>query len=84
MTMTCEQVQKALHRVENLIAGFEKISVSQEDEEHLGTLRSLRHHRAWLRGLLAVRRIEKSNKVVSLDLWRSGFDMRSECDRRAG
>lgn len=83
MTMTSEQVQKTLHRVENLIAGLEKISMPHDDE-HLGALQSLRHHRAWLRGLLAARRIEKSNKVVSLDLWRSGFDMRPERDRRAG
>jgi hypothetical protein len=72
MAMTSPEARKTLSTLETLIAGLEQQSGAL-DRDGLLELRSLRHRRSSLRGLLAVREIERAKKVVHLELWRDGY-----------
>jgi hypothetical protein len=70
--MTSLEARKTLSTLETLIAALEQRSGAL-DRDDLLALRSLRHRRSLLRGLLAVREIERSKKIVHLELWRDGY-----------
>lgn len=72
MTMTTLEARKTLANLETLIAALEQKS-GVLDRDDLVALRSLRHRRSSLRGLLAVREIERPKKIVQLELWRDGY-----------
>ena len=72
MTMTTLEARKTLANLETLIAALEQKS-GVLDRDDLVALRSLRHRRSSLRGLLAVREIERPKKIVHLELWRDGY-----------
>ena len=72
MTMTTLEARKTLANLETLIAALEQKS-GVLDRDDLVALRSLRHRRSSLRGLLAVRDIERPKKIVQLELWRDGY-----------
>ena len=72
MAMTSLEARKTLANLETLIAAFEQKSGTL-DRDDLLALRSLRHRRSSLRGLLAVREIECAKKIVHLELWRDGY-----------
>jgi hypothetical protein len=71
MAMTSLEARKILANLETLIAVIEERSGAL-DRDDLLALRSLRHRRSSLRGLLAVREIERAKKIVHLELWRDG------------
>ncbi len=70
--MTTLEARKTLANLETLIAALEQKS-GVLDRDDLVALRSLRHRRSLLRGLLAVREIERPKKIVHLELWRDGY-----------
>ncbi len=70
--MTTLEARKTLANLETLIAALEQKS-GVLDRDDLVALRSLRHRRSSLRGLLAVRDIERPKKIVQLELWRDGY-----------
>jgi hypothetical protein len=72
MAMTSPEARKALSALDTLIAALEQKS-GMLDRDNLLALRSLRHRRSALRGLLAVREIERAKKIVHLELWRDGY-----------
>ncbi len=72
MAMTSLEARKTLANPETLIAALEQKS-GPLDRDDLLALRSLRHRRSSLRGLLAVREIECAKKIVHLELWRDGY-----------
>ena len=72
MAMTSLEARKTLSNLETLIAALERKSGAL-DRDDLVALRSLRHRRSSLRGLLAVRDIERAKKIVHLELWRDGY-----------
>ena len=72
MVMTSPEARKTLSEIETLIAALEQKSGAL-DRDNLLALRSLRHRRSSLRGLLAVREIECAKKIVHLELWRDGY-----------
>lgn len=68
--MTSETLLRDLATVERLIAALDRRY--DLDESGLRDLCWLRARRRFLAGLLRVRRAQRGNKVVSLELWRSG------------
>jgi hypothetical protein len=72
MVMTTLEARKTLSTLETLIAVLEQRSGAL-DRDDLLALRSLRHRRSSLLGLLAVRDIERPKKIVYLELWRDGY-----------
>lgn len=72
MAMTSLEARRTLANLETLIAALEQKSGAL-DRDDLLALRSLRHRRSSLRGLLAVREIECAKKIVHLELWRDGY-----------
>jgi hypothetical protein len=70
--MTSLDARKTLANLEALIATLEQ-KHGALDRDDLLALRSARHHRNTLRGLLAVREIESHKKIVHLELWRDGY-----------
>ena len=72
MAMTSPEARKTLSSLETLIAALEQKSGAL-DRDKLLALRSLRHRRSALLGLLAVREIERAKKIVHLELWRDGY-----------
>jgi hypothetical protein len=72
MAMTTLDARKALTNLEALIATLEQRN-GVLDRDDLLALRSARHRRNTLRGLLAVREIEGHKKIVHLELWRDGY-----------
>jgi hypothetical protein len=72
MAMTSLEARNTLSNLEALIAALEQKSGALGRDDLLA-LRSLRHRRSSLRGLLAVREIERAKKIVHLELWRDGY-----------
>ena len=72
MAMTTLEARRTLANLETLIAAIEQ-RAGALDRDDLLALRSLRHRRGSLRGLLAVREIERPKKIVRLELWRDGY-----------
>ncbi|HKW52448.1 MAG TPA: hypothetical protein VJO12_02070 [Stellaceae bacterium] len=72
MAMTSLEARNTLSTLETLIATLEQRSGAL-DRDDLLALRSLRHRRSSLRGLLAVREIERTKKIIHLELWRDGY-----------
>ena len=69
--MTTLEARRTLATLETLVAAIEQ-RAGALDRDDLLALRSLRHRRSSLRGLLAVREIERPKKIVRLELWRDG------------
>ena len=72
MAMTTLDARRMLLHLETLIAALERRSGAL-DRDDLLALRSLRQRRSALRGLLAVREVERPKKIVHLELWRDGY-----------
>jgi hypothetical protein len=72
MAMTTLEARQTLANLETLIGALEQ-RTGALDRDDLLTLRSLRHRRSSLRGLLAVRDVERPKKIVHLELWRDGY-----------
>jgi hypothetical protein len=72
MAMTTLEARQTLANLETLIAALEQ-RAGALDRDDLLALRSLRHRRSSLRGLLAVRALERPKKIVHLELWRDGY-----------
>ena len=72
MVMTTQEARNALKTVENLIAVLEQ-KAGTLDRDQLRVLRRLRARRSALRGLLAVREVERPKKIIHLALWRDGY-----------
>lgn len=72
MAMTTQETRKTLKTVETLIAVLEQRQGTL-DRDQLQVLRRLRGRRSTLRGLLAVREVERPKKIIQLALWRDGY-----------
>ena len=72
MAMTTLEARKTLSTLDTFIAALEQRSGAL-DRDDLLALRSLCQRRSSLRGLLAVREIERPKKIVHLELWRDGY-----------
>lgn len=72
MAMTTQEARKTLKTVENLITVLEQTQGTL-DRDQLRVLRRLRGRRSALRGLLAVRDVERPKKIIHLALWRDGY-----------
>lgn len=74
MVITCDEARRRLKALESTIASLEarRGALSSGDAALLGQYR-FRHNR--IRFLLAVREVEAAKKVVSLDMWRNGYEV---------